>query len=86
MLALKPDAIQQLAEELEHKVCIGQARIVEWDSIKHDPPKHLKVSPLAMIPHKSRKYRAILDLSFGLRLENGRVVDSVNDGTVLSAR
>jgi len=83
--ALEPDAIQQLAEELEHKVRIGQARIVEWDSIKHDPPKHLKVSPLAMIPHKSRKYRAILDLSFGLRLKNGGVLDSVNDGTVLSA-
>ena len=64
--ALEPDAIQQLADELEHKVWCGQARIVKWEKIKHNLPKHLKVSPLAMIPHKSRKYRAILDLSFGL--------------------
>ena len=83
--ALEPEAIEQLAGELEHKVKIGQARIVNWEDIKHDPPKHLKVSPLAMIPHKSRKYRAILDLSFGLRLDNGGLLESVNDGTVLSA-
>ena len=30
--------------------------------------QHLKLSPIAMAPHKSRKYRAILDLSFHLKL------------------
>jgi len=83
--AMEPDAIEQLAEELQHKVEIGQARIVEWEKIKHNLPRHMKVSPLAMIPHKSRKYRAILDLSFRLRLNNGGLLESVNDGTVLSA-
>jgi hypothetical protein len=36
--AWEPDAIQQLADELEHKVRIGQARIVEWETetIKHN--------------------------------------------------
>jgi hypothetical protein len=38
-----------------------------------------------MIPHKSRKYRAILDLSFRLRLKNGGVVPYVNEATTLEA-
>ena len=40
----------------------------------------LKLSRLAMIPHKSRKYRAILDLSFALRIA-GFQLPSVNDAT-----
>ena len=40
----------------------------------------LKISPLAMIPHKSRKYRAILDLSFELRLAV-YTLPSVNEAT-----
>ena len=47
--------------------------------------KELKISPIAMIPHKSRKYRAILDLSFRLRLKNGGFVPSVNESTTLEA-
>jgi len=39
------------------------------------------VSPVAAIPHKSRAYRSILDLSFALRLEDGGVVESVNNTT-----
>jgi hypothetical protein len=39
------------------------------------------VSPVAAIPHKSRAYRSILDLSFALRLDDGGVVESVNDTT-----
>ena len=74
--ALEPDAIAQLREELKEKVAAGQAEVVEWDDIKHDPPEQLKISPLAMIPHKSRKYRAILDLSFKLRLKSGEDLES----------
>ena len=43
-------------------------------------PKKLKLSPLAMIPHKSRKHRAILGLSFTLRLA-GYHLSLVNDTT-----
>jgi hypothetical protein len=84
--ALEPDAISQLESEIADKVKCGQCKVVLWDEIKHNPPKQLKISPLAMIPHKSRKYRAILDLSFRLRLKNGSIVPSVNEATTLEAR
>ena len=79
--ALEADAIKHFAEEVTDKVAKGQARVVLWDDIKHDHPRQLKISPVAAIPHKSRAYRSILDLSFSLRLENGGVIESVNDAT-----
>ena len=83
--ALEPEAAQQLWMEVEEKVRKGQARIVSWDDIKHDPPPQLKISPIAMIPHKSRLFRAILDLSFPVKLKDGTIVPSVNDGTTKTA-
>eukprot|EP00956_Cyclotella_meneghiniana_P042622 scaffold248725_cov109-Cyclotella_meneghiniana.AAC.1 len=83
--ALEQDAIEQLEGEIAEKVRVGQCKVVDWDDIKNDPPKQLKISPLAMIPHKSRKYRAILDLSFRIRLKCGREVPSVNEATTLEA-
>jgi hypothetical protein len=38
-----------------------------------------------MIPHKSRQFQAILDLSFWLCLKRGFVVPSVNEETTLEA-
>ena len=83
--ALDPKAIEQLKGEIADKVKEGQCKVVLWDDVKHDPPKQMKVSPLAMIPHKSRGFRAILDLSFKLRLKNGGMLPSVNEGTTLEA-
>lgn len=83
--ALEKAAIDQLKGEIDEKVRMGQCRVVEWDAIRADPPPQLKVSPLAMIPHKSRGYRAILDLSFRLKLKSGGVVPSVNEMTTLEA-
>ena len=45
----------------------------------------MKVSPIAAIPHKSKEFRSILDLSFRLQLKNGGFLESVNDTTVKSA-
>ena len=59
-------------------------RIVNWDGIKDNPPPCMKVSPIAMIPRKSRKFRAILDLSFAIKLECGRILPSVNDALVIN--
>ena len=77
--ATTPEAIEYFKSEIEQKVATGQARIVEWNEIKDNLPPELKISPLALVPHKSRKFRAILDLSFRLRLESGDVVPSVNE-------
>ena len=38
-----------------------------------------------MIPHKSRLFWAILDLSFSLRLRDGSIIPSVNESTTLEA-
>jgi hypothetical protein len=54
--ALEPAAIQQLKAEIEDKVQVGQCKVVLWDEIKENPPEQLKISPLAMIPHKSRGF------------------------------
>ena len=72
--------IQFRAEAVE-KEKLGQCRIVNWDDIKDNPPEEMKVSPLSAVPHKSRLWRAILDLSYSLRLEPGKVIPSVNEST-----
>jgi hypothetical protein len=83
--ATSAEAIVQLREEVEEKVRKGQAKVVDWETIKHNPPPELKISPISMIPHKSRRFRTILDLSFSIRLEDGRKVPSVNDTSVKTA-
>jgi len=56
-----------------------------WDSIKDNPPVELKISPIAAIPHKSKQFCSILDLSFNLRLKQGGIVPSVNATTIKTA-
>ncbi len=46
--ALVPAAVAQLDEEVQEKVKNGQARLVKWADIQHNPPPELKVSPIAM--------------------------------------
>ena len=41
----------------------------------------MKVSPIAAIPHKSKEFISILDLSFSLKLTPHRRVTSVNENT-----
>jgi hypothetical protein len=65
--------------EAAEKVCTKQAHIVAWDDIKEDPPHQLKISPIAAIPHNSKAYQSILDLSFWLCLTNGGVRALVNN-------
>jgi hypothetical protein len=63
----------------------GQAKIVAWDSIKDNPPEQLKILPIAAIPHKSKQFRSILDLSFHLKLIRGETLPSVNSTTIKTA-
>jgi hypothetical protein len=55
--------------------------VVSWDKIKCNPPRQLKISPVAAIPHKLHTFCLILDLFFKLRLALGKVIASVNDKT-----
>ena len=52
---------------------------------RDDPPPELKISPIAMVPHKSRPYRAILDLSFPVKLSTEVEQKSVNAATLKTA-
>ena len=83
--AMTPEAIQHFAQEVHEKLKSKQARIIRWDDIKHNPPPQLKISPIAAIPHKSKAYRSILDLSFSLALTTGDHIPSVNEITTKTA-
>ena len=65
--AKHPAAATAVRTEALAKVKDGSCFLVNWEDIKHNPPPNLKISPLAAIPHKSRDYRMILDLSFTMR-------------------
>eukprot|EP00957_Ditylum_brightwellii_P189051 14391578-Ditylum_brightwellii.AAC.1 len=60
-------AIATLHEENTEKIRNGFARVVEYGNIKNNLTRNLKVSPVACIPHTSKSFRVILDLSFNLR-------------------
>ena len=78
--ALSKKATQQLRQETLEKVQHKYARIVRWKDIKDILPPSLKISPVAMIPHKSKPFWCILDLSFALK-HGGRKYPSVNEST-----
>ena len=79
--AKDPIARACLLAETAEKVDKGFARVVTWGSIKDNIPPKLKLSPVAMIPHKSRKFRCILDLSFAVKPTKTQTFQSVNDTT-----
>jgi hypothetical protein len=78
-------AIKQLRDETTTKIQHGYARIVKWSEIKNNIPSKLKISPVAMIPHKSKKFRCILDLTFKL-FTKGTSYPSVNETTTKLAK
>ena len=82
--ARSKNAISALQEETYEKVKNGYAKIVRYGDIKQHRPKKLKISPVAMIPHKSRLFRTILDLSFRLKYK-GKLLPSVNSESVKQA-
>ena len=82
--AKHPTALKALHAETKEKVMNGYAKIICYGDIKHNLPAKLKISPVAMIPHKSRAFRTILDLSFQLRHKD-ILLDSVNSATVQQA-
>jgi hypothetical protein len=85
VLALSVDALEHFKEEARRKVATGQATIIDWDTIKHNPPPQMKVLPIVAIPHKSKAFRSILDLSFSLRIQDGTKLPAVNNTTTKTA-
>jgi hypothetical protein len=83
--SLSPKALAHFVKESIVKVKAGQAKLVLWEDIKDDPPLQLKIMPIAAIPHKSKAFWSILDLSFCLGLKNGGFLDLVNNATVKMA-
>jgi hypothetical protein len=78
------EGIQQLSIEDTDKVGKRQAHMVEWAKLKEARvPAELNISPIAMIPHKLRQYRAILAYPLGVKLVNGTKVTSVNAITIV---
>jgi len=84
--ASAPEAAAALREEALEKVNQGFARLVPWTKLRQQiaagSKLHSKISPIAAIPHKSRLFRMILDLSHkGQRRINPNEKRSVNDLT-----
>ena len=67
-------------KEAEEKQRSGQALLFKWSSLRKSPPKKLKMSPVACVPHKSRMFRLMLDLSYDLRMR-GKKHPSVNEAS-----
>ncbi len=84
-LALSYNAIAHFRAEVNEKVISRQAKLVMWDSIKNNPLVELKISPIATIPHKSKIFCSILNLSFHLQLKQGGIVPLVNATTIKTA-
>ena len=78
------EAVAAFQEEIQAKIKNGFSKLVRYGDIKENLPKSLKISPVAMIPHKSRSFRTILDLSFRLRFR-GKLMPSVNSDTTKMA-
>ncbi len=74
-------AVDFLQEETREKVENHYARIVKWKDIKENLPPNLKISPVAMVPHKSKSFRCILDLTFKMKKQDGTFWESVNSQT-----
>lgn len=82
--AMKPEAMEHHHREVEEKEKQGFVKVIRWDDIKDDPPPHLKISRFACVPHKSKQFRGLLDLSYTIKLLEGnieKIIPSVNDTT-----
>ena len=73
--ARDPEATQCCRLEALEKVEQGFCKVMPWSKLREryleGELSNLKISPIAAIPHKSRKYRMILDLSLKGQGRNG---------------
>ena len=75
-------AVEFLKNETNEKVKNNYAKVVRYGDIQSNLPANFKISPVSMIPHKSKLFRCILDLSFQLKNpRTGKKWESVNSAT-----
>jgi hypothetical protein len=67
-----PKLIKLIAEDVAYQVKVGYAATISWTELKKRRPKHLKVSPLAVVPQHNHRGQIILDLSFPVLREQGK--------------
>jgi hypothetical protein len=95
-LALDPESIALIEEDVAYQVRAGYAQVVDWSWLKNHLPPQLKVSPIAVVPQANRRGHMILDLSFPVicragkqgrkqRGEHDVMKESVNDSTARMA-
>jgi hypothetical protein len=75
--AKAPGAADACRAEALERVAAGSCRLIKWINMRDNIPPNLKGAPIA-VPHKSRLYRMILDLSYQIKI-NGKKLQSVND-------
>ena len=79
-----PEASAACRQEALEKVEQGFAKLIPWSQLRRqilaNRKRHTKVSPVAAIPHKSRLFRMILDLSSkGQRRTNTKAVNELTN-------
>ena len=78
------DAMNEIQNETKDKVANGYSKVIRYGELKKNLLEKLKNPPVVMIPHKSRSYLTILDLSFQLQ-HRGTLMKSVNLATLKQA-
>ena len=77
------NAATAIRTETLEKIADGNAKMTPWSQLQHNYPPGLKISPAAMVLHKSQSYWMILDLSF-VHNHSDRHTPSVNESTSTS--
>ena len=69
--------MKALNDEARENVANGYTKVIRYGELKIYIPEKLKISPVAMIPHKSKSYRKILEPLFQLQ-HRGKIMQSLN--------
>ena len=83
--ALAEKAIAHFAAEAKEKVALNQACLLCYENFKGNFPTKMKVSPISEIPHQSKSFISIQDLSFSLKLTPHGRFPSVNKNSEKTA-
>jgi hypothetical protein len=90
--AMTEDSYALFNDDIAYQVEAGFSRVVLASDLMTNPPKNLKISPVAVVPQTNRRGRIILDLSFPVRKKEAKrrkmgpvLAPSVNETTVATA-